>query len=243
MNRLLLVLCLLAFTVSGSLGALYWQALETRRDLTARNATLDGQLASSRELASSFQKQAVTAGAQLEVTKNQLTAAETRSTQLATDLAAARAAAAAREQAERTLRDEVASLQRDLADTRATAIPAAQVEAYKSTIAELERQLATAKNGAALPTATGASTAVFSSRAGRSSAQVVSVGPESAFVVLNYGSARGAQIDQRFAVRSGSELIASVRISDVRSQFSIAQVEPDSLRGVLHKGDLAILTP
>lgn len=243
MNRLLLVLCLLAFTVSGSLGALYWQALETRRDLTARNATLDGQLASSRELASSFQKQAVTAGAQLEVTKNQLTASETRSTQLATDLAAARAAAAAREQAERTLRDEVASLQRDLADTRATAIPAAQVEAYKSTIAELERQLATAKNGAALPTAAGASTAVFSSRAGRSSAQVVSVGPESAFVVLNYGSARGAQINQRFAVRSGSELIASVRISDVRSQFSIAQVEPDSLRGVLHKGDLAILTP
>ena len=243
MNRLLLVLSLLAFTVSGSLGALYWQALESRRELTSRNTALDDQLASSRELASSFQKQAVTAGAQLEVTKAQLAAAETRSTQLVTDLAAARAAAAAREQAERTLRDEVASLQRDLADTRATAIPAAQVEAYKSTIAELERQLATAKNGAALPTAAGASTAVFSSRVSRSSAQVVSVGPESAFVVLNYGSARGAQIDQRFAVRSGSELIASVRISDVRSQFSIAQVEPDSLRGVLHKGDLAILTP
>jgi hypothetical protein len=71
----------------------------------------------------------------------------------------------------------------------------------------------------------------------------VSVGPENAFVVLNYGSARGAQIDQRFAVRSGSDLLATVRISDVRSQFSIAQVEPDSLRGVLHKGDLAVLTP
>jgi hypothetical protein len=65
----------------------------------------------------------------LEVTKTQLAAAETRTTQLASDLAAARAAAAAREQAERTLRDEVASLQRDLADTRAAAIPAAQVEA------------------------------------------------------------------------------------------------------------------
>lgn len=243
MNRLLLVLSLLAFTVSGSLGALYWQALETRRDLTARNTALDGQLASSRELASSFQKQAFAAGTQLEVTKSQLAAAETRTSQLTSDLAAARAAAAAREEAERTLRDEVRSLRRDLADTRATTIPAAQVEAYKSTIAELERQLATAKNGAALPTAAGASTAVFTSRAGRSSAQIVSVGPENAFVVLNYGSARGAQIDQRFAVRSGSDLLATVRISDVRSQFSIAQVEPDSLRGVLHKGDLAILTP
>ena len=44
MNRLLLVLSLLAFTISGSLGALYWQALETRRDLTPRTAALNGQL-------------------------------------------------------------------------------------------------------------------------------------------------------------------------------------------------------
>ncbi len=71
----------------------------------------------------------------------------------------------------------------------------------------------------------------------------MSVGPENAFVVLNYGANRGAQIDQRFAIRSGPDLLATVRISDVRSQFSIAQVEPDSLRGVLHKGDLALLTP
>ena len=126
---------------------------------------------------------------------------------------------------------------------RAAAIPPAQVEAYKSTIAELERQLATAKNGAAVPTAAGASTAVFSSRAGRNSAAVMSVGPDNAFVVLNYGTNRGAQVGQRFAIRSGSELLATVSLSDVRSQFSIAQVEPDSLRGVLHKGDLALLTP
>jgi len=38
MNRLLLVLSLLAFTTSGSLGVLYWESLETRRDLTARNS-------------------------------------------------------------------------------------------------------------------------------------------------------------------------------------------------------------
>lgn len=250
MNRLLLVLSLLAFTVSGSLGVLYWQSVEARHDLTARASSLDGQLTASRELATSFQKQVITAGAQLDIAKTQLTAAETRTTQLTTDLAtsradltATRATLAAREQAERTLREELTSLRHDLADTRAAAIPATQVEAYKSTIAELERQLATAKNGAALPTAAGASTAVFSSRAGRSSARIVSVGPESAFVVLNYGSARGAQLGQRFALRSGPDLLATVLISDIRTQFSIAQVEPDSVRGVLHKGDLAILSP
>ena len=77
----------------------------------------------------------------------------------------------------------------------------------------------------------------------RNSAAVMSVGPDNAFVVLNYGANRGAQVGQRFAIRSGSDLLATVSLSDVRSQFSIAQVEPDSLRGVLHKGDLALLTP
>jgi septal ring factor EnvC (AmiA/AmiB activator) len=243
MNRLLLVLSLLAFTVSGSLGALYWQALETRRELTTRNATLDRQLESARELASSFQKQAVTLDVQLGATKSQLASTETRAAQLATDLTQTKAALAAREQAERTLRDEIGSLQRDLADTRAHAIAPEAAAAYKSTIAELERQLATAKDGAALPTAAGASTAVFASRPGRSAASIVSVGPENSFVVLNYGSARGARIGQKFILRSGAELMGAAVISDVRAQFSVAQVEPDSLHGVLHKGDLALLTP
>src|SRR5260221_701130 len=141
MNRLLLILSLCAFTVSGSLGALYWQSLETRRDLATRNSALDGQLAASRELTASFQKQAVPLGA------------------------------------------------------------------------------------------------------GLSSAAVVRVGAESSFVVLNYGSARGAVIGQKFVIRNGSDILGSALISDVRSQFSVAQVEPDSLHGVLHKGDLAILTP
>lgn len=243
MNRLLLALSLLAFTASGTLGALYWQSLETRRELAARNREAAGQLALSRDLASSFQKQAVTAGAQLETTKSQLAAAETRTVQLSSDLAAARTTLATRDQTERTLRDELSSLRRDLADTRAAVIPATQVEAYQATIAELERQLAVAKNGAALPTAAGASTAVFSSRRAPTSAAVVSLGPENAFVVLNYGSSHGAQLGQRFALRNGADLLATVLISDVRTQFSVAQVEPDSVRGVLHKGDLAILTP
>jgi hypothetical protein len=243
MNRLLLILSLCAFTLCGSLGALYWQVLDARRELAARNAVLDQQLTSSRELAVSFQKQAVTFEAQLTVSKAQLVASDNRTTQLTVDLAQTKAALAAREQAERTLRDELSSLRRDLADTRAMAISPATVTAYKNTIAELERQLATAKDGAALPTAAGASTAVFSSRSGRSSATIVSVGPESAFVVLNYGSSRGASVGQRFVLRSGSDILGSALISDVRSQFSVAQVEPESLHGILHKGDLAILTP
>ena len=123
------------------------------------------------------------------------------------------------------------------ANDRASNASPEAVAAYKSTIAELEKQLATAKNGAT--TGVGTSTAVFTNRSGR--ATVLTVGPSSAFVVLNFGSTRGAQLGQRLTVSQGTETVATVLISDVRSQFSIAQVQPDTLRGVLQKGDTAVL--
>ena len=95
------------------------------------------------------------------------------------------------------------------------------------------------RNGAALPTAAGASTAVFTNRAGRSS--VLSVGPQNAFVVVNFGSARGAQLGHRLTISQGNAVVATAVISDVRANFSVAQVQPESLRGVLQKGDSAVL--
>jgi hypothetical protein len=85
----------------------------------------------------------------------------------------------------------------------------------------------------------GASTAVFANRAGR--ATVLSVGPSNAFVVLDYGSDRGAQVGQQLAVSQGTTVVATVLISDVRPHFAIAQVQPDTVRAVLQKGDLAVL--
>ena len=101
------------------------------------------------------------------------------------------------------------------------------------------RQLASARNGAVAPAAVGASTAVFTSRAGR--ATILTVGPESSFVVLNFGSARGAELGQKLTVSQGTSEVATVLISDVRTNFSVAQVLPETVRGVLQKGDLAVL--
>ena len=44
-------------------------------------------------------------------------------------------------------------------------------------------------------------------------------------------------------IRRGTKQLATVQISDVRENYSIAQVRPDSLRDSLQKGDLATLTP
>jgi hypothetical protein len=139
----------------------------------------------------------------------------------------------------RALGDEIAALRRDLEDSRTSNASPEAVQAYKNTIATLERQLASARHGTAVPAAAGASTAVFTNRAGR--ATVLNVGPQSAFVVLNFGSTRGAQLGQKLTVSQGNTVVATVVISDVRASFSVAQVQPDTLRGVLQKGDSAVL--
>ena len=136
---------------------------------------------------------------------------------------------------------ELEALRRDLAGSRASAASPQAVAAYKATIAELERQLAAAGSGAAAVNAAGASTAVFSSRAGRAS--VLTVGPGNAFVVLNFGTSRGAQPGQKLDIVQGTTPVATVTLSDVRPNFSIGQVSPETLRADLQKGDSALLVP
>jgi hypothetical protein len=69
----------------------------------------------------------------------------------------------------------------------------------------------------------------------------MSIGPSNAFVVINYGAVHGALPTQVISIRRGTETIATALISDVREKYSIAQVQPESLRGALHKGDSAVI--
>jgi hypothetical protein len=253
MHRLPLFLCALALTGSALSAVLYLrigntkQVLELRlADVSIRAAKLDTDLAAANQQNGSLKAHLGRVAGELKAVKGKFAAADARAGKLDreltvanSNLSAAREVVAVYELTARALADEVAALRADLSDSRASHASPAAVAAYKGAIAELERQLAMARNGAAAPTTAGASTAVFASRAGR--ATVLTVGPESAFVVLNFGSARGAQLGQKLAVSQGIAEVATLLISDVRPNFSIAQVVPDPLQGVLQKGDLAVL--
>lgn len=208
-------------------------------DTLSQNEKLSAGLTTAKAQGDALQAKLTTTEAGLEASKAKLAATETRANQLDRDLGQAKSLLSLQEQNAHALTAEIASLKRDLADARSSSVSPEAVAGYKSTIAELERQLAAAGNGAAAPTAAGAATAVFTSRAGR--ATVVSVGPENAFVVLDFGASRGAQLGQSLSITHGTETVATALISDVRTNFSIAQVQPDSLHGVLQKGDLALL--
>ncbi|MSU23060.1 MAG: hypothetical protein EXS32_04470 [Opitutus sp.] len=246
MHRLPLFLCVVALFGATLSAVLFFrignskQLLEVQlADTAARATKLDSDLTASNEQTGTLKARLTALDADLDATKTKLSATESRAMQLGVDLAQTKNLLTLHEQNARALAAQVASLKDDLADTRASNASPEAVAAYKNTIAELERQLANSRNGAAAPSAAGAATAVFASRSGRST--VLTVGPSSAFVVLNFGSARGAQLGQRLSVSQGTEIVATVLISDVRTNFSIAQVQADTLRGDLHKGDSALL--
>jgi len=246
MHRLPLLLCAIALLGSALSAVLYFrignskQVLELRlSDATTRATKLDADLAAANEQNGSLKAKIGALDAELSAARTSLSATESRVTQLDRDLADTKSVLNLYESTSKAMGDEIAALRRDLEDSRASNASPEAVAAYRNTIAELEKELAQARNGAAAPGMLGTSTAVFTNRAGR--ATVLTVGPESAFVVLNFGAERGAKLGQKLAVSQLGTEVATVLISDVRTSFSVAQVVPDTLRGVLHKGDLAVL--
>jgi septal ring factor EnvC (AmiA/AmiB activator) len=253
MHRLPLILCAIALLGSTASTVLYFrignskQILERRlADADTRAAKLDADLAATNEQNGSLKARIGGLDAKVESLEAELTGARSRLTeatergnQLSRDLADTRSVLGVYESTVRALGDEVTALREDLEESRKSNASPEAVQAYKSTISELERQLAVARNGAAVTASVGASTAVFASRAGR--ATILTVGPGGAFVVLNFGSARGAKLGQKLTVSQGASEVATILISDVRPNHSVAQVIPDTLRGVLQKGDSALL--
>lgn len=253
MPRLPLILCLIALAGTVTSAVLFLrignskQLLEARlADASARSSQLETSLAQANEQSGALKQQLQAANAnaaetrtQLEAARAQAVAAEAKTAQTATELAQAKAVVGIYEQTSRALAEDLEALRQDIATLRATHASPEAVEAYKGTIAELEKQLATARSGTAAPRVAGASTAVFTNRAGR--ATILSVGPQNAFVVLNFGSARGAKLGHKLVVSQGDTPIATVAISDVRNNFSVAQVLPDTVKATLQKGDEAVL--
>lgn len=204
--------------------------------MAAENAALVATLTTARQSADALALQVDSLDTALGEARTRLTTAEARNVELTRELVQTRSQIGESE----NLARELAALQaahRTLQQELATAPPAAldpeMLAAFERVMGELGQRLASPPAAPRLSlTSTRARTAL-----------VVSVGPSQSFVVLNYGAEHGALPRQEFLIRRGTETVAKVHISDVRPHHSIAQVQPDSLSGVLHKGDSAVLSP
>ena len=245
MKNLSIIITLLAVIAAAILGGLYWRTASdnSRLELSlssarSQNQALTANLATSQELTEQQQAQLHALDADLGETKISLTSARSNLIILQREVEELEQNLVESNEIQRDLSGEVSSLNAALAQARASEASPETIASYQQAISNLEQQLATLQS----PTTQAPAMPVLTTHRSRST-RVVSVGPSNAFVVLNYGASHGALPSQKMAIRRGTKQLATVQISDVRENYSIAQVRPDSLRDSLQKGDTATLTP
>ncbi len=245
MKNLSIIITLLAVIAAAILGGLYWRTASdnSRLELSlssarSQNQALTANLATSQELTEQQQAQLHALDADLGETKISLTSARSNLIILQREVEELEQNLVESNEIQRDLSGEVSSLNAALAQARASEASPETIASYQQAISNLEQQLATLQS----PTTQAPAMPVLTTHRSRST-RVVSVGPSNAFVVLNYGASHGALPSQKMAIRRGTKQLATAQISDVRENYSIAQVRPDSLRETLQKGDVATLTP
>lgn len=163
-------------------------------------------------------------------------AAATLDTQLGS--AKTRTTAAQQELAQREQRE--AALLHELAQLRQTPPPAvpdaAAAQAMQTRVQALETQLTDLLTRALAEAPTPRAPSAADPR------RVVRLGPEGAFVVSDYGTTHGARLHEIISIQRGTSTLAEAQISHASPQFSIAQVQPATLKGQLQTGDLVVFT-
>lgn len=248
MRNLTLILCVVALAGSVASGVLYFLIGNTKQELFQRWQNTEAQLnaAETRVASLEGQNEELTAqtrslDAELAAAKRELTENNVQLNQLrdALDLAEEARANAVSEREDAVA--ELAAVETEivaLRDQLATSISPTEAQRYRRTIADLEARTGELEQYIARQNQ---DPSLVSGRAQH--AQVLKVGPQNAFVVINFGATHGAAPNQRIQLQRGSEPLGIAEISLTKEHYSIAQVLPGTLSGSIRKGDAAFLTP
>ena len=256
MKSLTLALCVIAILGSAASTFFYIQTGKTKEqlqqqvaDTKATSTNLQSKLTEASAQGEALQKRLAALDTDLGEAKSKTTTAESRSTQLSRDVSQLRNQLTAKDDAEQSLNREISQLKRELAQAKLSAAAASpeEIDGYKATIATLQARVTELEAGrgsvATLPNTTAgkAGAAASSTTPSDLKGEVVSIGAQNAFVILNVGSAKGVQAGQNFTIARNGNTVATAQISSVQENFSIAQVAANSIRGGLNKGDTAAL--
>ena len=245
MKGVTVLMSLLAVLAAAISGFLFFKIDYDKDQLLANNRAAQQQLSAAQQRASDNATDRDRAAADLATAQREIaelkarnTTLEARNSQLARELARHRDDLTAREQTDQGVQQELSSLRRQLAESR-TALASAlggatpeQVAAYEARIRDLENQLILLRRQSAETPPAVATPAGLSG-------QVIEVGPKSAFVVLNIGSKHGATAAMELVLRRGQNQLARIQLTDVRENYSIANVLPETGTGNIRTGDVA----
>jgi septal ring factor EnvC (AmiA/AmiB activator) len=250
MRNLTLILCGVALAASVASGVMFFlignskQALLTQLgEAEAHGAALADDLAKSHENSAALTEHLHQLDAELGTTKHALDQANITRERLRSALELAEVQRVNATAVADEARNQLRTVQTELISTRdqlAQSIPPSDAQRYRKIIADLESTVGALENQLESAKSTSPPT-LIASRAYH--AQVMQVASRNAFVVINYGKSHGAVVNQRFTIKRGLNSLAVVEISDSTDNYSIAQVLPETLSGILRTGDAAIITP
>jgi len=251
MKSLTLALCVIAILGASASTFFYFQVGKTKEELQQQVATnkaqvteLQTKLNESTTQGDVLNKRLAVLDGDLGESKSKNTAAESRSTQLSRDISQLRNQLTAKDDTEQTLNREISQLNRELAQAKlaAASVSPEEIEGYKSTIASLQAKVSDLESTRVKSVVAKANPNSGGSATSAVIAEVVSIGAQNAFVILNAGSVKGVQAGQNFTITRKGAAVASGQVSSVQANYAVAQIAPNSIRGGLIKGDTAALT-
>jgi|GEM_PF-865190 myosin heavy subunit len=143
---------------------------------------------------------------------------------------------------EENLQRALADLRKEMAELRATTISLSKAESYEQTITSLESEVERLKN--LQRTTTTANPAALPPNAKLAPAnlegKILTVGPQSSFVITNLGYTSGIRLDHLLSIVREGETVAQLQITEVKENLSIARILPESLKTDPIPGDSVV---
>lgn len=234
------VVCGVLYVMTGNEKGILARDIETASKQLAEARTKIGELTSENADLSNRAKS-------LETDVNELkarnTTLEARNAQLAREMSGVRDQLGDRAASDQAASRRIAELTRELTEAQAaarttttTGASTEDVAAYQSRIADLEAQVNALRQGTSISFSSADPLANVPSNL---TANVIDVGPKSAFIVLDIGTRNGAAPTLEMVVRRGAVIIARVRLTEVKETYSVGNVVPRSGNGNVRPGDTA----
>ena len=143
---------------------------------------------------------------------------------------------------EESLQIALADLKKEMAELRANSISLDKATEYETEIASLEARILQLKNSQ--PTSSTSSLADtyrnLKAAPGGLNGQILTVGPQSSFVVINLGYTSGVRLDHLLEIQRDGKLVANIQVTEVKENLSIARILPESMATDPETGDLVL---
>lgn len=143
---------------------------------------------------------------------------------------------------EENLQRSLADLKKEMAAQKANSITLEEANAYEQKIATLESTILKLESTPPKPANPSTSDAYANLKPAPSgsSGRVLTVGPQSSFVIVSLGYTSGIRLDHLLEIKREGESIAKIQISEVKENLSIARILPGSMQIDPIAGDLVV---